>query len=183
MAAFKEKHAELAKAAIRRSGFPADKIEVHVGRTPELIEGATCCLAVSGSVSLELLHHAKPTAILYRVSRLMFWIQKFFRRVRYITLVNLLTTDELFPEEVGIYTPGDPADEHVLMPEYLSCEDCSGALAGHAVGWLRDAHARESLVYKLENLREEVGGGGASRRAAAYLFDELGACAGHSSAA
>ena len=81
-----------------------------------MIEAATCCLAVSGSVSLELLYHTKPTAILYHISAGMFRVQSWFRRVPYITLVNLLTAPELFPEEVGVYDPSEPRHEHVLMP-------------------------------------------------------------------
>ena len=48
------------------AGLP---IEVCVGRTPELIHLADCCMAVSGSVSLELLYHTKPTVILYWIRR------------------------------------------------------------------------------------------------------------------
>ena len=49
--------------------------------------------AVSGSVSLELLYHATPTVILYWISRLAYFVQGFFRKVKYITLVNLLAGD------------------------------------------------------------------------------------------
>src|SRR4051794_38444252 len=60
VASFKPHQAELARAAIADCGLP---IDVFVRRTPELIHLAHCCLAVSGSVSLELLYHTKPTAI------------------------------------------------------------------------------------------------------------------------
>ena len=73
-------------------------IEVYVGKTPELMQLADCCMAVSGSVSLELLYHTKPTVILYWISRWPIFVQRFFRKVKYITLVNLLSTDELYPE-------------------------------------------------------------------------------------
>ena len=49
-------------------------------------------------MSLELLYHTTPSVILYQVSRLAFSVQRFFRKVRYITLVNLLTSDDLFPK-------------------------------------------------------------------------------------
>ncbi len=56
----------MARAAVAASGLA---VEVFVGRTPELIRLAECCLAVSGSVSLELLYQCKPTAILYSIHR------------------------------------------------------------------------------------------------------------------
>ncbi|MGL4512989.1 MAG: lipid-A-disaccharide synthase [Lacipirellulaceae bacterium] len=184
VAAFKESQAELCRREIDRAGLVgASRPEVFVGRTPELIEAATCCLAVSGSVSLELLHHAKPTAILYRVSPVAFWLQGFFRRVRYITLVNLLTAPELFPNPLGQYTPGDPQDDHVLMPEYLTSGDPSDALAGHAIDWLTKPEQRAALESRMRSLVTKVGGGGASFRAAEYILRELGAADPAASAA
>ena len=102
VASFKPHQAELAREAVADSGLP---IEVFVRRTPELIHLADCCLAVSGSVSLELLYQTKPTVILYWISPLAFAVQKRFRSVKYITLVNLLTTDELFPKDTTPYDP------------------------------------------------------------------------------
>ena len=63
VAAFNERQAATARAAVVASGLPA---EVHVGRTPEIIELAEACISVSGSVSLELMYRAKPTVIVYR---------------------------------------------------------------------------------------------------------------------
>lgn len=180
IAGYKEAQRPLIESRLRASGLAA---EVHTGRTPELIAAARCCLAVSGSVSLELLYHAKPTAILYRISRLAFWVQRRFRRVRYITLVNLLTADELFPKEVGVYDPADPRDAHVLMPEYLTCEDRSAALARHALEWLDDDAAYAHRVAQLTRLRDRVGHGGASVRAADYLARALNTTDPHAEAA
>ena len=70
-------------------------------------------------------------------------MQSLFRKVRYITLVNLLTADDISTgRPAWIYDPADPRDAHVLMPEYLTCEDKSEQLAGHAIEWLTDAGAR-----------------------------------------
>ena len=51
---------------VAQSGLP---VEVCVGKTPELMRLADCAMAVSGSVSLELLYHTTPTVILYWISR------------------------------------------------------------------------------------------------------------------
>ena len=175
IAGYKQSQLELIESHVAASELAAlnGRIETHIGRTPELIRAAHCCLAVSGSVSLELLYHAKPTAIVYRISRIAFWVQSKFRRVRYITLVNLLTTDDLFPQEVGVYDPQDPADAHVLMPEYLTFEDRSRQLAAHVLGWLADDATYQRRVEELQAVRDKVGHGGASRRAADYLLREL----------
>jgi lipid-A-disaccharide synthase len=170
IAAFKPSQAEFARNALASSGLSA---EVHVGRTAEIIHASDCAMAVSGSVSLELLYHTKPTVILYYISRLAFFVQRFFRKVRYITLVNLLTATDLFPKRVATYDPAEPGDAGVLMPEYLTCEDKSEQVAAHVIEWLTEPASRTARVTQLAELKDRVGHGGASRRAADYLLDAL----------
>jgi lipid-A-disaccharide synthase len=158
------------RAEVAGCGLP---IEVHVGRTAEIIDAADCAMAVSGSVSLELLYHTTPTVVLYYISRLAFFVQRFFRKVRYITLVNLLTASDLFPKRVAKYDPSDPVDAGVLMPEYLTCEDESERVAAHVIEWLTDSASRTRRVAQLAELRDRVGHGGASQRAADYLLQAL----------
>jgi len=172
VASFKPHQAEMARAAVAESGVPA---EVYLRRTPELIRLADCCMAVSGSVSLELLFQAKPTVVLYWISPLAYAIQKRFRKVKYITLVNLLTGCELFPKDLSPYDPDSPLDAEVLFPEYLTYEDRSPQLARHVIGWLTDRPARQALVDRLERMKTEVGHGGAARAAANYIVDTLDA--------
>jgi len=170
IAAFKPHQAETAREEIAKSGLPVD---VHLGKTPELMRLADCAMSVSGSVSLELLYHTTPTVILYWISRLGYFVQGFFRRVKYITLVNLLTTDDLFPADVTPFDPSQEGAEKVLFPEYLTCEDKSRQLADHVCHWLEDSAARESLIGQLAELKDKVGAGGASGRAAEYILDVL----------
>jgi len=170
IASFKPHQAQLAREAVAESGLP---IDVFVRRTPELIHLADCCMAVSGSVSLELLYQTKPTVILYWITPFAFAVQKRFRKVKYITLVNLLTTDDLFPTDTTPYDPDAAGAEQVLFPEYLTCEDKSPQIARHVIGWLTRTGEREQLVERLTALKAEVGHGGASSRAAEYILDQL----------
>lgn len=172
IASFKPSQAEMAHKLLAGTSLP---VEIHVGRTPEIIDAADCAMAVSGSVSLELLYHTKPTVILYYISRFAFFVQKFFRKVRYITLVNLLTATDLFPKHVATYDPNDPADANVLMPEYLTCEDKSAQVAAHVIEWLTEPAKCEARVSQLAALKEQVGHGGASSRAADYMLHVLDA--------
>jgi lipid-A-disaccharide synthase len=101
------------------------------------------------------------------------FVQQFFRKVKYITLVNLLAADELFPDDVTPFDPGQEGADRVLFPEYLTCEDKSAQIAKHVVGWLTDRQAREALVVRLQRLKAQVGHGGASARAAEYVLEHL----------
>jgi lipid-A-disaccharide synthase len=170
IASFKPQQADFARTLAARSNLP---VEVFLRRTPELIELAECCLAVSGSVSLELLSAAKPTVVLYWISRLAYFVQGFFRQVPYITLVNLLVAKELFPARVRPFDPDSPGAEQVVFPEYLTCEDRTADMARHLVDWLRDGRKRTDCIGRLAALREKVAHGGASSRAADYILAEL----------
>ena len=170
IASFKPHQAEIARREVAAAGFP---IEVYVGKTPELMHLADCAMAVSGSVSLELLYHATPTVILYHVSRLGYQVQKFFRKVKYITLVNLLSTGELYTGDIEPFDPSQPDAKKILFPEYLTCEDKSRQIAGHIVEWLTQPERRAARVEQLTRLRADVAHGGASGRAAEYILAAL----------
>jgi len=167
VAVFKQSQLEMVEELVQQSG---QSVDIYVGRTGELIRAAKCCLACSGSVSLELLYHAKPAAILYQISRLGYAVQWVFRKVRYITLVNLLTAKDPFADRTaGIYDPSDPRDQHVLMPEYLTYQDRTANLADHVVEWLTDETLYAERSQELAALQSRVAQGGASQRAAEYI--------------
>ena len=97
----------------------------------------------------------------------MQWV---FRKVRYITLVNLLTAKDPFADRTaGIYDPSDPRDQHVLMPEYLTYQDRTANLADHVVEWLTDETLYAERSQELAALQSRVAQGGASQRAAEYI--------------
>ncbi len=171
VASFKPSQAQFARQAAKATGLP---IEVHLRRTPELIRAADCCLAVSGSVSLELLYQARPTAILYWISPTAYRVQLWFRNTRYITLVNLLCAKKVFGRDLSPYDPNSPADAQVLFPEYLTCENKSRQLADHLIRWLTDRTEHARLTAELTALKARVGSGGASRQASQYILAALG---------
>jgi lipid-A-disaccharide synthase len=167
IAAFNAAQAARARRGTESYPFP---VEVHVGRTPELIHCATVCLACSGSVSLELLFRGKPTVIHYRISRLAYFVQPFFRKVRYITLVNLLASENRYCTRAELDAP---TREDVPFPEYLTCEDRSVEMARDLIRWLHDPEAWQATVSQLETLRDAFGVPGASWSAAAYVQRHL----------
>jgi len=144
VACLREKHRQQVEASLQGLSIP---IEAHIGRTPEIIHLAHSCLAVSGSVSLELLYRGKPSVVVYRHRWISIMLAHLLKRVPYITLVNLLADKELFPE---FFRVGCPADK----------------MADHVVRWLNDRTAYETLCGELAALRERVAAPGACERAA-----------------
>jgi lipid-A-disaccharide synthase len=173
VAACREEHARLARE-IAAAQPAAPSVDVHVARTAELIRSAQCCLAKSGSVSLELLYHARPTAVLYKVELLTYALFRPFIRVNYVSLVNLLADDRPCPWWPRPFDPDAPGAERVPFPEYPTWQDRSARLAGHAIEWLTDEPARQRRMAQLVALRDRVAHGGAGQRAADYILSALG---------
>jgi len=170
VAAFRDEHAGWIRDFLENQDEKPRNVEILVQRTPEIIQAATCCLSVSGSVSLELLHYAVPTVISYRVGRVGWWLQYWFRRVRFITLVNLLTLENPFRRPNPEFRPGSGDARDAIFPEYLTCADRSDWIASDLLRWLRDESAREVCVARLVELRERIGQPGAAEKAAREIL-------------
>lgn len=170
VAAYKPRHAQRAKEMVKKTGLP---MEVHIGRTPELMAAAHCTMACSGSVSLELLYHTKPTAVLYWVPYWTYALAKRLVKVPYITLVNLLVADDIAPPNPQPYDPNGPDADKALFPEYPTYQDRSPQVARHVIEWLTNEAKYNALVRRLEILKAEVSHGGASNTAATYILDQL----------
>jgi lipid-A-disaccharide synthase len=149
VAAFNEPQAEMARAEAARWRIPA---EVHVGRTPEIIELAECCVAVSGSVSLEIMYRRKPAVIVYRLRRIDLKVGRKFMKVPFITLVNLLAKEEVYPE-------------------FLTDRDPSKDVASEVLRFLNDPKRAEEVRRKLDALCAEVAKPGACAAAARFVHN------------
>jgi lipid-A-disaccharide synthase len=151
VACFKESHREAVQARLRGRSLP---IEVCAGRTAEIIRLAHAAVAVSGSVGLELLYHAKPTAVMYRVSRLDFELARWLKTSPYISLVNLLARRELYPEFLSVGCEAEKISQHVLR-------------------WLNDGPAYDELCRQLAALQTQAAEPGACLRTADYILRAL----------
>jgi lipid-A-disaccharide synthase len=170
IAGYKPHQADMAREMLGEYDLP---IEVHVGRTAELIRAAYICLSVSGSVSLELLEQRKPTVVLYYISRFSHFVQSLFRCIKYITLVNLLATDCLNADDLRLYDPQQPDAKRVPFPEYLTWEDKTQQIAAHAIEWLSDDAEYRRRVEQLAALGAQVGQSGAAQKGADYILAQL----------
>ncbi|MDR2171204.1 MAG: lipid-A-disaccharide synthase [Planctomycetaceae bacterium] len=143
-------------------------IPIITGQTTELIRAADCCLAVSGSVSLELLACNKPTVVYYKIGKIPLLIQRFFRRTKYITLVNLLainaqqnnnSTQSLFYNETEFPIPAEPSQndrDKMIFPEFLTAKDRSKDAAAYIVHWLTNQKELAAQKRRLATLLRKV---------------------------
>jgi len=155
--------------AALRGSLGGLEVMVEAGRTRALIAEATCAIAVSGSVSLELLASRVPTVIVYRVSGLAYVVQSWCRRARFITLVNLLACRDPVRAARGAWRPPsdvEPADPEAVYPEFLAVQDPARRAAAHVVEWLTDSTAIEQTRARIEAVAARVAHGGSAARAA-----------------
>jgi lipid-A-disaccharide synthase len=152
-ACLQPRHRDRIAALAAGCGVP---VEVHAGRTPEIIHLAHSSVAVSGSVGLELLFAGKPSLVLYRINWFGTLLAFLFKRCRYISLVNLLAGKELFPEFLTRQCPAE-------------------AMAVRLLHLLNDRPAYLGLCAELAQLRRRVAIPGACDRAAGLILARAGA--------
>jgi lipid-A-disaccharide synthase len=148
------------------STISPDMIRSAMGQTSvqiELIQGTmyerlcSCQLALvaSGTATLEVAIMGVPMVIVYRVSPVTYRIAKRIIRVPHVGLVNLVAGEEVVPELIQ--------DE--VTPHKMALE---------AIRILEHSRERENMIKKLNSVRQRLGKGGASERAAMIAMDIMG---------
>ena len=169
VAAFKDEHWGIIapKAAKAR----LDDIVIEVGAASKIMATSDAVMAVSGSVSLELLYYTVPTVILYKTIWLGMFLQSIFRKVKYITLVNLLEYGAVPAQAPDL--PIAPNPHEALFPEFLTARDKSEAIAEKILAWISDSEEYEQEKEKLEELKSHVCRPGAAQRAADIILKNM----------
>jgi lipid-A-disaccharide synthase len=147
------------EAQVRRlaGDFP---LETAVGKAYELLSAARFCLVASGTATLETALFGVPMIILYRITPLSYRIAKRLVRIEHIGLVNILAGKGIVPE----FIQDDIRPERILPV---------------ALDLIADSPARAQMLRDLGDVRERLGRGGASARAAAAVLEVAGRRKGH----
>lgn len=169
IACFNERQKQVADQMLRHKGI---SFETYVDKTPELMKLAHCCIACSGSVSMELLHHRKPTVIVYKIKRRFMLAFGFLFRARFITLVNLIAAKDIRKTTWGPYDPDSGAAEPAVMPEYLTSGNPAAKVSRWLQRWMTDDESYRAKVAELDGLAEKYARPGATDRAADYILKQ-----------
>jgi lipid-A-disaccharide synthase len=147
----RETHAALAREILANAGHEIPRIEIHTGRTAELIHIADLAWAVSGSVGLELMHELLPTVVLYKLNWFGALATRLLLKAPYVGIVNLLAGEE-------------------VMPEFLTRRDCSNELVAWATRWLSEPAAHRAVQDRLRRVRDTHARPGATELAAEEIL-------------
>ena len=145
--------------------IPPLPVEFHLGRTSEIIEIAQCCLMVSGSVSLEMLSRRTPAVVMYRMNPSFYYSVIWMAQVPYMTLVNLMANQQLFPEDVIVLRPKRSVenltqylDDWLTHPEKLAAvREQLGELCRSVASTGATARTAEAILRKLSTAAPDAG--------------------------
>jgi len=146
----------ISRALLDEHGLAAwrDRLDVRVIADDRYAMMAACdaAIAASGTVTLELAILGVPTVAAYRVSRRTYWLGRLLiRGLRFFSLVNLIA-------------------ERAVIPELLQDAANPGQIAHELQVMLEDGEARATMLAGLAEVRQRLGGPGASGRAAAVAL-------------
>jgi lipid-A-disaccharide synthase len=138
------------------------QIRVVFNATYDLLRAAQAALVTSGTATLETAYLNVPQVVCYQfrggmpVYRIM---ERALRKIRYVSLVNLLLDDAGVTELLGPYLTPDSVDRE-LQP------------------LLTDTPRRRQMLKDYARMREILGEPGAPRRAAARILELMGVRSG-----
>lgn len=156
VACYKEQQRDACARHLAERGLDLP-VELHVGRTSEIIEAADFCYMVSGSVSLEVMSRGKPAIVLYHVDRLFAFLGKLLVRCRWMSLPNLIAERELMPE----------------FPLWGKAERGVAAMADLLETWLSDPVVLDRKTREMQDLSRQVAVTGGIARAAEAILQHL----------
>lgn len=139
------------EAFVENSGVPLTIVD---GRVYDVLRASDAAMVTSGTATLETGLMAVPMVIVYRASRLTYWIGRMLISVRNFGLVNIVAG-------------------RAVVPELLQDEATPERIAEELGTILADPEKHRRITEELVRVRKVLGEGGASRRAAAAVIELL----------
>lgn len=130
------------------------KVAIVTGQTYTLLTHATAALVTSGTATLETALFEVPEVVCYKGGLISYAIARMLIKVNYISLVNLIMDKEIVKE---------------LIQNQLTSSNLKTEL--NAI--IRDADSRAKMRAAFVQLKEKLGGKGASAKVAGLIFREL----------
>jgi len=141
---------ELLQEIITQTDVPV-KIIAH--QPNEVMAASDFLFVASGTATLQAGLIGTPMVIAYRMSWLTYWVAKSIGLVKHIGLVNLVAGKG-------------------IVPELIQKDARASRLAQEALSILEDPQAYEDMRKSFMDVRDKMGGPGASERAARVILEE-----------
>lgn len=135
------------KTLYEKYASEAINITITQGKTYEVILASRAAIVTSGTATLETALLGTPLVVVYKGSNFSYWIAKRLVKVKYISLVNLILDTKAVPELIQNDFNTENLDKEVKK-------------------LLEDQNTIQSQKKYFVELRQKLGGKGASERAA-----------------
>lgn len=122
-------------------------LTVLPGRAGQVMSRARLLLVASGTATLQAALAGAPMVVVYKTGRLNYALARMLIKVEHIAMPNLVAGRK-------------------LLPELIQGEATPSALAEEALALMDDGPRRREMLEGLRQVREAMGGPGASRRVA-----------------
>jgi len=129
-------------------------IEIAVGQTAAIMQRAFVGIVASGSATLEAAYFAMPFVLIYKVAWPTYVAARLVVNVDFLGMPNLLAGKEVVPEFI----------QHEAKPD---------AIVKAVRLLMEDSPARDRMISDFDAITSNLGGTGASERAAQAILEEL----------
>jgi lipid-A-disaccharide synthase len=147
---------ELLEENIALAGLPPRMpVEIVGADRFEAVADSHLALCASGTATLEVGLLGTPMIVVYRLAAWTYLLARMLVKLPHVSLVNLVL-------------------EQGVVPELIQGEASPEGIASEAERILREPAVRDAMRAGLAGLRDRLGEGGASRRAAGEVADALG---------
>lgn len=150
-----EEHLSKINLSQQESNEIKDRIIALKNETYSIMKHSDAAIVNSGTASLEAALIKTPQVVCYGASEITYQIAKrLVKGIKYISLANLILDKQIFKE--------------------LIQHDCTPVTIANEVDrLLHDKEYRENMIKDYDNVREVLGGGGASNAVAEAIIKEL----------
>ena len=115
------------------------------------LEAADAAIVASGTSTLETTIYGTPMVVIYKMNLLSWWISKLLVKTRFAGMPNLIA-------------------DRIIVPELLQSEATPIAISKQITRLINPGLARDNTLQNLNNVRDSLGDGSASSKAAMLIL-------------
>ena len=115
------------------------------------LEAADAAIVASGTSTLEAAIYGIPMVIIYKMNYLSWWLSKLLVKTKFAGMPNLIAN-------------------RIIVPELLQSQLKAVPISKQIIRMINPGLARENTLQNLSNVRDALGDGNASSKAASFIL-------------
>ena len=115
------------------------------------MEAADAAIVASGTSTLEAAIYGVPMVIIYKMNYLSWWLSKLLVKTKFAGMPNLIAN-------------------RIIVPELLQSQVKASSISKQIIRIISPGLARDNILQNLNNVRDALGDGNASSKAASFIL-------------